>query len=406
MRKTLVLSVFTALAVAMVHYARSENLSLLSMIAALLGIVMLAWSGSERVRLRGLLPGTRDKVYAVERDKVGNWIQDIVCEAHAAVYDNIRDVREEVDQVRQLVVDAVKGLNDCFDSYTRETDSQRDLVKYIMDNMESGNREEEQEKIFNLHVFADETRDILDFLINSLLTISKQSVQTVYQIDDMIEQTEGIFKFLAEIDTIADRTNLLALNAAIEAARAGDQGRGFAVVADEVRALSQHSTDFSRQIAAQVRQSQQMIRDVRDLVSEVASRDLNVALEAKGRADDMVSQLGQYSDYVAGRLSEIDTVTENINKTTDSAVRGLQFEDISNQLLIHTEKNLENLTRFLVYIEAALIVASSEIQEDPGSIPDSKEILEKIQEYRNKVKEGNGRPALQNSVDEGPVELF
>ena len=58
--------------------------------------------------------------------------------------------------------------------------------------------------------------------------------------------TADIKTMVAEIGSVADKTNLLALNAAIEAARAGEYGRGFAVVADEVRNLAEmtkHTTE-------------------------------------------------------------------------------------------------------------------------------------------------------------------
>ena len=243
----------------------------------------------------------------------------------------------ELMRVRGLVGDAVGHLSGAFSGLNAQTHEQGDLVSDLSGHVMGG-----VSGRHGMQHFVDEIGDVLAYYIKLIIDISRQSVATVHKIDDMVAQMDRIFVLLGDINSIADQTNLLALNAAIEAARAGESGRGFAVVADEVRKLSQHSASFNEQIRGQAESAKRTIGEARAMVAEVAAKDMNVAIKAKGS----YHQFGAFVSGVAAlsRIVTLESATLTSAATKDLAKKRdvkLTSEPLTIQATLQTYRYMD-----------------------------------------------------------------
>lgn len=220
----------------------------------------------------------------------------------------------------------------------------------------------------NIELFANEVSNILSQYVGLLVDVSDKSVQAVHHIYDMVNELEHMFSLLEDIRTIADQTNLLALNAAIEAARAGESGRGFAVVADEVRKLSKNTEQLSVQIRDRAHHTKTTVTEVRHIVGDIASLDLNDAINAKGHIDEMLTKLGTINHDISTAMARLNTLNTAANEDVGKAIRALQFEDMTTQMI---SSILANLGR-AADIHAALgrVTESSCITENDMAVVD------------------------------------
>ena len=150
--------------------------------------------------------------------------------------------------------------------------------------------------------------------------LSRILEDTAKSIDTLAQDCNAITSTLAEIQGIAEQTNLLALNAAIEAARAGEQGRGFAVVADEVRALAQRtkgSTEnikliINRLVSGSNASVQAMDESRQRVLANVYSSEIVEQIFFRIAAS--VTEINKISQQIAASTEEQTQTSKSINQ--------------------------------------------------------------------------------------------
>jgi len=320
----------------------------------------------------------------------------------------VHEMREDLDKIRNLVGDAVSTLQSSFSGLSSASTEQKNMLAMMVDRMkESGDQPNADSDELTFREFVSETDKVLKFFIDHVVQVSHNSMKMVDHINDMVKQMDKADHLLADVATIADQTNLLALNAAIEAARAGEQGRGFAVVADEVRNLSARSNAFNKEIREVIQSSQATIVKANDEISELASKDMNFAIQSKARVDDMLMQVSALNEMVGERLQDVSVISSNIDQMVGNAVRSLQFEDIVRQLTEYTQLHLQKAASLVNELHAGL--QSLRAAEKDGlriymqELANLKLHIDGLANDRSHLK---SKPVEQASMDEGEIELF
>ncbi|HAF00161.1 MAG TPA: methyl-accepting chemotaxis protein, partial [Methylophilaceae bacterium] len=161
--------------------------------------------------------------------------------------------------------------------------------------------------------------------IQGMNSIREQIQETSKRIKRLGESSQEISEIVDLISDITEQTNILALNAAIQAASAGEAGRGFTVVAEEVQRLAERSSEATKQIGAIVKTIQ---------------TDTNSAVAAMEKSTEGVVEGAQLSDAAGRALAEIENVTNNLARLTQSISSATEAQ---TQVASTVTKNMQQI---------------------------------------------------------------
>jgi methyl-accepting chemotaxis protein len=318
------------------------------------------------------------------------------------------EVKESLAQIRQVVTDATGNLGNSFRDLDQKSQHQGAIVKALVSaelNEDSAGTSNEH---FNMQQFVNETNVLLQQFIELMVNTSTSSMKMVHAIDDISDQMDEAFNLLKDVSGIANQTNLLALNAAIEAARAGEAGRGFAVVADEVRKLSQHSNRFSDQIGGVVQKAKADISEAKDVISSMASKDMNDTIAAKTRVEDMLRMMEEYNLNIDNQLSCLSSVSDEISMAVGLAVRSLQFEDVVTQVVSYSDGHAGRLSDLVhrLNMKIAELHTAQEGADDVRIHAMIGHFQQEISTLKNEWASPLNKAVSQTSMDQGEIEMF
>ncbi len=373
---------------------------------AALSVLMLATAGLWMMQTFSLQQKLRQAddaaVTQADQERLARAIDRYVQNLLSCMDDELMLFNQQLQQLKAMVADAVVTLSGSFNNLHQLTSGQSVVVHGLINELDRS--EHPGDGHMSFQQFAEETDKVLNFFIEHILLISKQGMQMVAVINDVGRHMAHIEKLLGDVQKIADQTNLLALNAAIEAARAGEAGRGFAVVADEVRNLSKNSDKFSEEIKLVVNASKHNIEQAQTMIEVMASKDMNLTINSKAQIDKMMSDIAVINHKIAHSIEQVSSLNVKIEGSVNDAVRSLQFEDMSRQLIEYLQGSMQNFQAMADEVGIGMGVFKT-----TDAAGWEKQLLEgaaRLQDMKQQWRQRSSRTVSQSSVAEGDVELF
>jgi methyl-accepting chemotaxis protein len=381
----LLLIVFAAL---LLHWGSAQIATDMGFDTAITAVaVFLAWLVCQRTEDSG----QNAEELGQKTEKCG--VDNVLLQTHPEFAAHFAGSNDDLSQIQSLLGDAIGKLLSSFEGMHQLIQEQRDAAVSV-----SGNGDASIENSLG------ETSETLKTLVGSIVNNSKIGMELVEKMEAVSQQVQGILQVLGEIDSISKQTNLLSLNAAIEAARAGESGRGFAVVADEVRKLSARAEHFSQQIRGNVKQVHAAIVDAEQSINQMASLDMDFALDSKNRLDAIMQRVQQSNKDMSQVIVKQSEISGKVNEVVGSAVTSLQFQDMVNQLLQHSRLRLDSMQ------EAWRIIGNLAQEEQSGKLASSDEanlVSQKIVEiFKNANQVSQRNPVRQEHMQSGDIDLF
>ncbi|MDK2807461.1 MAG: methyl-accepting chemotaxis protein, partial [Clostridiales bacterium] len=293
-----------------------------TLIAILCGIIMASGIGGTIHKINKVLERTAAGDLSItakikRKDEfhiLGNSINNTINSMKQLIYQilgvstNVSDSAAQVSGNSDMLLVATRSITQAVNDIEQGVNQQAEDAEQCLIQMSAL-----AEQIENVSMNAEEidraaenTRDTVKEGITIIGTLGDAAKETtkitgvmIHDIEELQGKSNSISSIVHTINDIAEQTNLLSLNASIEAARAGAAGKGFAVVADEIRKLAE--------------QSQEAAGEIGTIISQIQSKTMETATNAKKAEESVHSQENALEDTVKV-FEDIQQSVEGLSK--------------------------------------------------------------------------------------------
>jgi methyl-accepting chemotaxis protein len=295
-------------------------------------------------------------------------LTSLMTELRAFLGSEVRDTRNEIQRSTALLRDAIGRLNASFRDMEAQTREQGAVITGLV---EQGATAGAGDGSTGLRQFADAAGALIASLAQTVTESGQQSVRTVQTMDDAVAQLDQIFALADELQSIAG------------------------------------ASDLGGRIRALVAGSKDKVGRVRTMIEDTADREMSAGVDAKLKADALLAQVHAINRSLAEGMGAVARCSEHIREAVATAVRSLQFEDITAQSLAAAGQHLDRLQA----VNEHATPLEEALSQVAAAAPRVRlRALEDFARYLEQLRDGSIRPARKSvgQVDmrSGAVDLF
>ena len=128
-----------------------------------------------------------------------------------------------------------------------------------------------------------------------------------------------------------------------------------------------------------------------------------MTLDSKNQMNELMTEISTINQEIAEQLNNVSCISEQLAESVNTAVRSLQFEDMTSQLAEHMRARLTELESFLHRF--------SILPNELGAKDSNKEALaDRFYTLKHDMEvifqKHNHKSVTQQSLQQGEVELF
>jgi len=295
-------------------------------------------------------------------------------------------IGNQTAQVESLLKDAIASLHEAFESIHESSDQQMHTMTAMMMDVVGAN---EGQNIFQK---AEQASTILSELIDTLLQSSKNNLNALTTMDAVQKRFQTVVAMEDEQDALISQ--LCDCSAAEE------------LDATRVRQLIGQLRDKQTVENTYVSETMAQFKKTHHLIDATASKDMDEVFSAKDKVEEILNHFFQINEVVTASRVKVNQNNADMRKHLGSAIRALQFEDISTQSLGHTDRHLgrmtgmiEILTNGLAELDQSDISMESYVSRIAG-------VHVAMSTYHQSLQLEDSNPVSQESMDEGDIDLF